>query len=110
MITLGVSDNEDKNELMISTFIKSQETKEAAAEAINYFNREVKFNSKDEFQIEAFGGEHYGHALAYYTKSYLGESIYMTTKIMELDKIDDEVVKAIHKGIGTVSALPVFAD
>jgi hypothetical protein len=101
---------EKKNQLMISTFIKCKETKEAAAEAINYFNREVKFNMKDEFRLDAFGGEHYGHALSYYTKSYLGESLYMTTKIMELDKVDTKVVKAIQKGIGTVAALPVFAE
>lgn len=102
--------HENKNQLMISTFLKTKESKEAAAEAINYFNREAVFNKKDQFRLEHFGAEHYGHPLCYYTKSYLGESLYITTKIMELDKIDDEVVKAIQKGIGTVAAIPVFAE
>jgi len=101
---------ERKNKLMISTFLKTKESKEAAAEAINYFNREAVFDRKYEFRLDAFGGEHYGHPLCYYTKSYLGESIYLTTKIMELDKIDDKVVSAIQKGIGMAAAIPVFAE
>lgn len=101
---------ERKNRLMISTFLKTKESKEAAAEAINFFNNEAVFDKKDEFRLDAFGGEHYGHPLCYYTKSYLGESLYMTTKIMELDKIDDKVVTAIQKGIGAVAAIPVFAE
>jgi hypothetical protein len=101
---------ERKNKLMISTFLKAKESKEAAAEAINYFNRETVFDKKHEFRLDAFGGEHYGHPLIYYTKSYLGESLFMTTKIMELDKIDDKVVKAMQKGIGMAAAIPVFAE
>lgn len=100
---------ERKNKLMISTFLKTKELKEAVAEAINYFNEEAVFDKNHEFRLDAFGGEHYGHPLCYYTKSYLGESLYITTKIMELDKIDDKVVKAIQEGIGIVSAIPVFA-
>lgn len=101
---------ERKNKLMISTFLKTKETKEAAAEAINYFNRGAVFDNNHEFRLDAFGGEHYGHPLIYYTKSYLGESLYLTTKIMELDKIDDKVVRALQKGIGMAAAIPVFAE
>lgn len=101
---------ERKNKLMISTFLKAKESKEAAAEAINYFNRETVFEKNHQFRLDAFGGEHYGHPLIYYTNSYLGESLYMTTKIMELDKIDDKVVSAMQKGIGMAAAIPVFAE
>ena len=33
---------ERKNELMISTFVKATETKSAAAEAINFFDKDIK--------------------------------------------------------------------
>jgi hypothetical protein len=102
--------HEKKNKLMISTFLKAKESKEAAAEAINYFSREAVFDDNDAFRLDAFGGERYGHPLVYYTKSYLGESLYMTTKIMELDKIEDKVVRAIQDGIGLAAAIPVFAE
>jgi len=101
--------DEKENELMISTFVKTGETKQAAAEAIHYFNPKAVFED-NELSIPAFGGELYGHPLIYYTKSYLGESIYLTTKIMELDKANDKVVKAIQTGIGTAASLPAFAE
>jgi hypothetical protein len=100
---------ETQNELMISTFVKATETKEGAAEAINYFEKEAKFDKNDQLRIKDFGAERYGHPLCYYTKSYLGESLYLTTKIMELDKVDSKVVNAIQRGIGKVSSMPAFA-
>ncbi len=101
---------EKKNELMISTFIKTAETKEAAAEAINYFDNTAKFDKNKELRICDFGAQRYGHRLCYYTKSYLGETLYVTTKIMEIDKTNKKLIQAIQKGIGTVASLPVFAE
>jgi hypothetical protein len=101
---------EKKNKVMISTFLKATETKEAAAEAINYYDPKARVDEKKELRITDFGGEHYGHPLCYYTKSYLGESLYFTTKIMELDRVDRKVVAAIQRGIGTVASLPAFAE
>ena len=101
--------NEEINELMISTFVKTEETKKAGAEAINYYNPNAEFIN-GEFPFPGFGGALYGHPLIYYTKSYLGESIFLTTRVMELDRIDKDVVKAIKAGIGTVAALPAFAE
>ncbi len=101
---------EKKNQVMISTFVKATETKQAAAEAINFFDPKAKFDKNKQLRISDFGGEHYSHPLCYYTKSYLGESLYLTTKIMELDKVDRKVVAAIQRGIGTVASLPVFAE
>jgi hypothetical protein len=103
-------DSEACNELMISTFIKSEESKQAAAEAINYFDVNAKFDDRGQINISDFGGEKYGHPLCYYTKSYLGESIYLTLKAMELDKVRDKVIKGIQHGIGVVSSLPAFAE
>ncbi len=97
-----------KNEVMISTFVKATETKQAAGEAVNFFDSDARFDGNNELRIADFGAEHYGHPLIYYTKSYLGESLYLTAKIMELDRVDQKVVDAIQKGIGTVSGLPVF--
>lgn len=101
---------EKKNELMISSFMKTTETKQAAAEAINYFDNTARFDKNKELRISDFGAERYGHRLCYYTKSYLGEALYMTIKIMEIDKINKKLIEAIKKGIGTVGSLPVFAE
>jgi len=100
---------EAQNELMISTYVKAAETKEGAAEAINYFDTDAKFDKNNHLRIKDFGAERYGHPLCYYTKSYVGESLYLTTKIMELDKVDTKVVNAIQKGIGTITSMPAFA-
>lgn len=100
-------DERGDDEVMISTFIKTTEEKAGAAEAINYFNPETRFKDKT-FVLDDFGGQYYGHELCYYTKSYLGESIRLTTKIMELDKLDDDLINAIKTGVSCISGLPVF--
>ena len=102
-------DFEDKRELMISTFVKSGEQKAAAAEAVNYYNRGVSFPD-DVLAIRDFGGERYGHPLIYYSKSYRGESLYFTTKIMELDSIRNDTKEAIENGLTAVNGLPMFAE
>ncbi len=96
-----------RQQLMISTFAKAEERKTGAAEAINYYNPEARFSPKGEFRLADFGGQHYGHPLCYYTKSYLGESIRLTTKIMELDKADRRVMAALRDGVAAVAGLPV---
>lgn len=96
-------------ELMISTHVKTTEEKSGAAEAINYYNPEAEFFS-GEFRLSDFGAQHYGHELCYYTKSYLGESIRFTTRIMELDGLEDQTIEAIQGGISTVAGLPSFAS
>jgi len=99
---------ERANELMISTFVKTAQEKAAAAEAINYFNEEAKFED-DTFRLTDFGAECYGHELCYYTKSYLGESIRLTTRIMELDNVNQDVVEGVKSGVTTLAGLPAFA-
>lgn len=100
---------EKKNELMISTFVKTAEEKQGAAEAINCYQPDIRFDD-GVFQLTDFGAQYYGHELCYYTKSYLGESLRLTTKIMELDKLDDSLVKAIKEGVSTISRMPIFAE
>ena len=102
-------DFEKTNELMISTFVKSGKQKAAAAEAVNYYNPNASFR-EGVLAIRDFGGERYGHDLIYYSKSYRGESLYLTTKIMELDSIPSNTKSAIAKGLTTVGALPMFAE
>ena len=103
--------NETKKdqELMVSTHVKTTEEKSGAAEAINYYNPEAELPD-GKFNLSDFGGQHYGHPLCYYTKSYLGESIRFTTRIMELDKTDKQITEAIKGGISTVAELPSFAS
>ena len=99
----------NKNELMISTFLNSQEQKNAAAEAINYFDNEAH-SQGGVLAIRDFGGEKYGHPLIYYSKSYLGESLYFTIKIMELDSVRSPTKKAIQDGLSTLGRFPMFAE
>ena len=62
---------EGRHELLISTFLKAAENKSAAAEAINYFDDEARFEG-GALTIRDFGGEKYGHPLVYYSRSYRG--------------------------------------
>lgn len=102
---------EKKNEIMVSTFVKTKETKEASAEAVNYFDNTLEFNRKTkDLRICDFGAQRYGHRLIYYTKSYLGESVSMTAKIMELDKTNKKLIESIKNGLGAVASLPIFAE
>ncbi len=118
---------EYKNEIMISTYVKTAEEKQGASEAINYYNPEMvlksgfkkwlrnrfkspRSNEEVSFQVADFGAQRYAHELIYYTRSYFGESLRLTTKIMELDKVDDEIVKAIREGISTVAGMPAFVE
>lgn len=101
--------NKNDQELMISTFVKTAEEKVGAAETINYFNPRTEFIN-GVFDLTDIGGQCYGHELCYYTKSYLGESIRLTTKIMELDKIDNRTIDALKSGITTISGLPTFSS
>jgi hypothetical protein len=103
-------EREKTREVMISTHLKTEEEKQAAAEAINYYNPKTKFDRNKYFNFSDFGAQHYGHELLYYTKSYLGESIRITAKIMELDGVNKNLLKAIKKGISTVAGLPIFAE
>ncbi len=101
--------NKSDQELMISTHVKTTEEKQGAAEAINYFNPEAEFVN-GEFELVDFGAQWYGHELCYYTKAYLGESIRFTSRVMELDSLDNKAVNAIKTGITAIAGLPSFAS
>ena len=100
---------EGDHELLISTFLKADENKSAAAEAINYFDDQARFHG-GALTIRDFGGERYGHPLVYYSKSYRGESLYLTTRIMELDRVDGATRKALRGSLTTLAGLPMFAQ
>ena len=100
---------EGDHELLISTFLKADENKNAAAEAINYFDDEARFEG-GALTIRDFGGEKYGHPLVYYSKSYRGESLYLTTRIMELDGVDGATRRALRGNLTTLGGLPMFAQ
>ncbi len=100
---------EGRHELLISTFLKADENKSAAAEAINFFDDDARFEG-GALTIRDFGGERYGHPLIYYSKSYRGESLYLTTRIMELDGVDGATRKALRGSLTTLGGLPMFAQ
>ena len=100
---------ERENQLMISTFVKTTEEKQFASEVINYFNPKLIFED-GKFHLTDFGAQYYGHELCYYSKSYLGESLRLTTKIMELDKVNPELIKNIQGVISTISGIPAFVE
>lgn len=107
-LNLPEAGDSKKEEVMLSSFVKTKEEKQGAAEAINYYNPETAFE-KDQCRISTFGGMTYGHKLCYYTKSYQGEPIKMTTKIMELDKLNLKLDE-ISDRIIPFGALPLFVD
>ena len=96
------------NQLLISTFRKKDELR-AGSEAFNYYNPNEKAE-KNIVDITDFGGENYGHNLCHYTKSYLGESLFFTTKIIEADKSDWEILDNIQYGISSFGSLPIVAQ
>lgn len=97
-----------KQEIMISTFVKTLEEKKPAAEAISYYSPNVIFHSGIK-SIKSFGADNFGHELIYYSKSYIGQPVKMTTKVMELDNYD-EVFKAISDGTESLGNMPFFVE
>lgn len=99
-----------RQQLMISTFVKTEETKIAAAEAINFYHPRARFDADRCFRLADFGAEQYGHPLCYYTRSYLGETIRLTTKAMELDRADRRVTRALKDGFAAAATVPPFVE
>jgi hypothetical protein len=93
------------NRLMISTMLKKDESQLPGAEAVNYLNT-AKRNG--DFFMDSFGGEDYGHPLIFYSPSYMGEVIRMTSKAMELDRMGDDIAKALKRAGDGAGGLPLF--
>ena len=105
---LNSEDLGNNNQLLISTFRKKEELR-AGSEAFNYYNPKQKATD-GKIDMSDFGGENYGHNLCYYTKSYLGESIFFTTKIVEADRGDWKILNDIQGGITSFGSLPILAQ
>jgi hypothetical protein len=99
---------ESNEEVMVSSFVKTQEQKKPAAESINFYDSSFEFANKRS-RIEFMGGENYAHELIYYSKSYTGEPVKLTTRIMELDNSDSSI-KVIQDGIQSVGSIPIFLE
>jgi hypothetical protein len=106
-LKLDNADSRDQ-EIMISTFVKTDEEKKAAAEAINFYDPKLKFSNKIA-EVENYGADTYGHELIYYAKSFIGEPVKLTSKIMELDN-PDKTINEITNGIESISDLPFFLE
>ena len=109
-LQLAPSKNPGKDdEVLISSLVKTEEKRNAAAEAITAFRTGVNFQ-KGPFQLDDWGGADYGHPLCYYSGSYLGEAVRITTRASE---IEGEIVDALEKvrtGVSSVSGLPIFME
>lgn len=97
-----------EEQVMISSFVKTVEEKKPAAEAITYYNPSTKF-SNGMVSIKSFSADTFGHELVYYAKSYTGQPVKLTTKIMELDNYDD-VFSAISEGVENIGSMPFFME
>lgn len=105
-LKLDVKDS-DEQEIMLSSFVKTEEEKKAAAESVNFYDPKLLFKDGKR-HLDTFSADVYGHELIYYSKSYLGEPIKLTTRIMEID--NHESLDAISDGISQASDIPFFLE
>jgi hypothetical protein len=99
-----------KRKLMVSTYFKTTEEKNAAAEAVSYYAPAAEFAANGRFTLIHFGAKDYGHPLCYYTRAFAGETLRLTVYPSELHKVDNNTVKALNSSISTVAGLPMFAQ
>jgi hypothetical protein len=99
-----------KRKLMVSTYFKAQEEKNAAAEAVTYYSSSAEFGSGGRFTLVDFGGKDYGHPLCYYTRAYAGESLRLTVYPSELHQVDNHSLKTLSSSMTAIGGLPMFAQ
>jgi hypothetical protein len=99
-----------KRKLMVSTYFKTQEEKNGAAEAVSYYSASAVFDGGGRFTLIDFGGKDYGHPLCYYTRAYAGETLRLTVYPSELHKVDNNTVKALSSSVTAIGGLPMFAQ
>jgi len=95
---------------MVSTYFKTQEEKNASAEAVSYYSPSAEFDVSGRFTLVDFGGKDYGHPLCYYTNAYAGETLRLTVYPSELHKLDNNTIKALTSSVSTIGGLPMFAQ
>lgn len=95
--------------IMLSNFAKTSEAKPGESEAITYFNDDARFKS-GEFAVSDFGGALYGHPLIYYTKSYLGQSIKLTTRYFDINNSTaaKSIADTLKSAVEQAGKLPVL--
>lgn len=99
----------DRRQVLVSTYVKTREEKLPAAEVITFYDGDAASKFKNGLMhLSDFGGKTYGHELCYYTKSYRGESIRLTSVVHEID--NNQVAKAIAGAVGQIAALPMFSS
>ncbi len=106
-----IKNNDSANkeeEIMLSTFLSSSETSTPAAETVNFYDPNMEFNSEGEAYFDPAQSDNYGNQLIYYTKSYVGEPILMTTSLMELD--NQAYTDQLSSALGTASQIPFFVE
>jgi len=96
------------NELLISTYLKTTATKPVAAEAITLYDPHARPNDHQQLIVEDWGARRYGNPLIYYSPSYRGEPLSLSTQVLELDKLDQDMVDAMVQLAGNVSNMPLL--
>ncbi len=100
---------EKNNEVIITTRIKDGPQKEIAPEMVNYYKTGVRAID-GHLSISDIGAGTFGHQLCYYDEHYKGQSIQMTVKALELDKIGKSDIEFMKNTISSFSALPYVSS
>lgn len=100
--------SEFKNEVIVTTQIKTEPTKMPAPEMVNYYNPNV-IAMDGILNVDNIGGDKYGHELCYYDPSYKGQNIRMTVKALELDKFQVKDQNVIKQSISKFTSLPYLS-
>ena len=98
----------DREEIMISSFLKSDEEKNPSAESVNFYDPSLQFNDGRRF-VELTNADTYQHELIYYTPSYVGESLKLTVKAALLNNPSD-TTKLIQEGLQSAGQIPFFLE
>lgn len=95
-------------EILISNHLKTRAEKSPAAESIVYYDKNKKLDPGQPLDIKSWGAKNYGHPLCYYSKSYHGESIQLTTYVTELDKMRKSIIENLRAAMNKIGDLPLF--
>lgn len=98
----------DREEIMISSFLKSDEEKNPSAESVNFYDPALNFSAGKRY-VELTNADTYQHELIYYTPSYVGESLKLTVKAALLNNPSD-TTELIQRGLESAGQIPFFLE
>jgi hypothetical protein len=92
------------SEVLISTWAKTSALPKPAPRVINAMRKGIK-----EFDhLSSFGAAEYGNPLVFYTPAYSGNTLRLSVELLEIDRIGEEKVQKLGKGLASLSKLAIF--